>query len=179
MTVLLHAKTPKATYKSLRISYINIAGKTNVNSFEFYLANSKNDVGILPVDLTDQPHRELSLKIPVRKLKTDNQMMYSDFLKLLKENEYPNISIGIDNTPLMESFEDELSIEPVIDITIAGVTRQYRVKCNVEKFSEGKYVKGTTIIRLTDFNLEPPTKMLGLIKVKDEVSINFAILFTI
>lgn len=166
------------TYRSVSISYLNIYGRTNVNSFEFFLPNTQEEFARQHIDIDTSPARTMNLSFPVRKLKTENEAMYDDFLELLREKEYPEIAIGIDNTPLLESQEDFQTIEPVISIRMAGVTRRYKIRCEVEKNTFGKYIKGMVKIKLTDFNLEPPSKFLGLIKVRDEVRINFAILFS-
>jgi hypothetical protein len=167
----------ETNFKAFTVSYLNIFGKTNLNSFEFYLGdNSESPIaGIDPATGTMQ---KADVNIPVRRLKTENKYMYSDFLALLKEPEYPYISIGIDENSLQSENESSPVISPIVDITIAGITNQYTIKCDVENEFSSKMIKGETKIRLTDFNIQPPTKMLGLVKVKDEIDINFGILFS-
>jgi hypothetical protein len=164
-------------YKELIVSYINIYGRTNVNSFEFYL-NNDSESSSVGVDQTIGTTQNLDVNIPVKRLKTENEYMYSDFLALLKEPEYPYISIGFDETSIQIENENSPDVAPVVAITIAGVTNQYTIKCDVEDIFTNKMIKGATKIKLTDFNIQPPTKMLGLVKVKDEIDINFGILFT-
>jgi len=37
------------------------------------------------------------------------------------------------------------------------------------------HAQGTLPIQMTDFNVEPPTAMLGLIRVRDEITVHFDI----
>ena len=54
--------------------------------------------------------------------------------------------------------------------------------CNTklqESYHNKWYFSGELNIKLTDFDLIPPEKFLGMIKVQDDVSIFFNILFVI
>jgi hypothetical protein len=167
----------ETNYKAFTVSYLNIYGKTNLNSFEFYLGDNFES-SIAGVDPSIGTLQNADVNIPVKRLKTENKYMYSDFLALLKEPEYPYISIGIDENSIQIEDENSPVISPVVAITIAGVTNQYTIRCDVEDEFTSKMITGATKIKLTDFNIQPPTKMLGLVKVKDEIDINFGILFT-
>jgi len=163
-------------FRFLKVSYINILGKTNVNSFTFYLdencdSSFEDDVIPLPEVVQDN-----QFNIPVKDLQTESSYMYSDFLTLLREPEYPQISIKIDETAAFFGNGDSSAATPEIEITLAGVAKRYQISCNIENEPDSMLIKGTARIRLTDFNLEPPTKMLGMVKVKDEIDIKFGIL---
>ena len=50
----------------------------------------------------------------------------------------------------------------------------FAVNCKILECGHGrKVIRGTKKIKLTDFKLEPPVKSFGLIKVKNELNINF------
>lgn len=51
-----------------------------------------------------------------------------------------------------------------------------QVSCNIAKDDTTHYtLSGSKQMKLSDFNLVPPTKFLGLVKVKNEITINFEI----
>jgi hypothetical protein len=61
-----------------------------------------------------------------------------------------------------------------ISITVAGVSRQYDINCKIHNVdNENQVLNGTALIKLTDLEIVPPVKMLGLVKVKNEITINF------
>lgn len=49
------------------------------------------------------------------------------------------------------------------------ITRCYIIEC---KYGN-KIIHGEKTVKLTDFKLDPPVKSFGLIKVKNELNINF------
>ena len=80
---------------------------------------------------------------------------------------------------MKDFLNSETYTDQPIQITIAGVTREYHVFCLVNSCSDNLiYVSGYRYIKLTDFNLDPPKKFQGLVKVKDEVLINFGFVFS-
>ncbi|WP_394331163.1 YceI family protein [Draconibacterium orientale] len=60
-------------------------------------------------------------------------------------------------------------------ITLAGHTHKYVVPCKISACDSSEIlINGSLKVNLTDFNIEPPKKVLGTIKVNDEVFITFA-----
>ena len=161
-------------------NYINIVGNTNLNQFEFRLDLPLNQ--IFSVDnsgLTDGQHAGLyEIPLPVKSFEASNQFLYHDFLMLLKANLHPKIIIGIGYNQLLEFLEGENYTVQNIKITLAGVTKEYPVSCVVNLCSGNLvYITGYKNIKLTDFNIDPPEKFQGLVKVENEVMINFGFAF--
>jgi hypothetical protein len=158
--------------------YIIITGSTNVNSFQFHQTPER----IAPILLTSLSHGGNSsisrthIKIPVKKFKADNPFIYKDFMVLLQAAEHPYITVDLPKPfePSQQSDSGKFDIR----ITIAGISQEYKAKCFSDICDNGNtFLFGTQIIRLSDFNIDPPEKTFGLIKVKDEVIINFGFAF--
>lgn len=95
-----------------------------------------------------------------------------DFRQTLKYREHPSIHISLNG--LITSPDSDYPDAAIVDITIAGITRAYRVNLyNVVYFDKTIYAAGHQILNISDFGLEPPSPMLGLIKVHDELKISF------
>ncbi len=161
-------------------NYINIVGNTNLNQFEFRLDFPLHQ--IFPVDnsglTTDQHTGIYEITLPVKRFEASNQILYRDFLALLKANLHPKIIIGIGYDKLLEFLEGENYTVQNIQITLAGVTKEYPVSCIVSSCSDKLvYISGYKHIKLTDFNIQPPEKFQGLVKVENEVMINFGFVF--
>ena len=58
-----------------------------------------------------------------------------------------------------------------LEIKIAGVTRKYQTQLHCEQ-AKDICVKGTLDLKLSDFELKAPKKMLGMIKVDDEIKVH-------
>lgn len=159
--------------------YIYVEGRTNVNKFEFssqlssfHLLDRYPDT----VQWIDPPMFEIP--VPISAFKTSNPSMHRDFLELLKANRYPYINIAINYPMLKRIYMERDDTVSQFEITMAGVTNDYRISCRVVNcVDDYVHIMGSKEIKLTDFNLEPPEKFLGLVKVDDSVMINFGIVF--
>ncbi|HYW95199.1 MAG TPA: YceI family protein [Bacteroidales bacterium] len=157
--------------------YIDINGETNLA--DFHLSQVLDHQLYLSVEDTHWARSSDSsstteIHIPVKQFNTGNPFLYHDFLDLMKAQEHPEIIIKIPNNQLENVFYGYQTIDPRISITLAGISHQYKVECTVNSCSSnGIFLRGEQKIRLTDFNIDPPVKSMGLIRVKNEVIINF------
>jgi len=60
-----------------------------------------------------------------------------------------------------------------VNITIAGVTKQYYIPVSSNQHGEDVFVDGGKKISIRDFGLEAPEVMYGLIKVSEWINIDF------
>jgi hypothetical protein len=157
-------------------NYIRINGSTNINTFsldqfvpEDIICGTGNSRWIR------LPDEEVYLiRVPVRNFHTSNKLVYRDFLALIDVQEHPYISIFMEEAEFQKLLHDKRFSMPRIGITVAGHTRYYNIPCRVSNCLDGKIaVSGHKTLKLTDFKLAPPEKTLGLIKVHDELNINF------
>ena len=118
------------------------------------------------------------MNIPIKDFEASNPMMYKDFLELMKEEDYPWIKISFSKKQLERALSDLSEPCPDISITIAGITKTYNVQCLVVKCADNFYLKGKENIKLSDFRLKPPAKLLGLVKVDNEIDVNFGFIIT-
>jgi hypothetical protein len=155
-------------------NYILISGESNINQFSFTYnsANEKDTkIGVYPED-----SGFFEISIPIRDFEASNPLMYNDFLKIMKATEYPRIKISLSRHQLELANTGADPLCPVIAITIAGTTRAYRINCNINNCLDKIYINGSKKIRFSDFNLSPPKKLNGLVKVQDEININFGLI---
>ena len=161
-------------------NFIYISGNTNINHFNFDMEFPGQQAFIVDkqADQRNKKNDDYKISIPVKKFNTSNKLIYNDFLTLLKANQYPKIIIGISYDQLQDFINGKSVANPRINITIAGVTNTYSIPCYITSCTRSNvYITGSKNIKLTDFNLDPPEKFQGLIKVKDEVLINFGFVF--
>jgi polyisoprenoid-binding protein YceI len=105
--------------------------------------------------------------------------MYEDFLILMNASEYPRIKVSFSKQQLKKSLQHTTNVNcPDVRITIAGITRIYKIQCSMVKCADDLYLRGEEMIRLSDFKLKPPAKLLGLVKVNNEINVNFGFIIT-
>ena len=161
--------------------FVYISGNTNISQFELSLEFPARQV--FQVVLYDSSYRKnelYNISIPVNHFEANNKLIYNDFITLLKTDQYPDIIIKIPYAHLLNVFSGMLCTKHMINITIAGITNSYIIPGSASFCAGDKlYVTGIKNIRLTDFNLNPPEKLKGLIKVEDEVIIDFGFVFLV
>lgn len=157
-------------------NYISITGETNINHFsldQFVPEDLICGVGDSRWIKLPEEHVYL-IRVPARNFDASNRMVYRDFLELIDVIEHPYISIFIEEAEFELLFQDRSYLRPRIGIAVAGTTRYYNVPCRVAECVDGKIaVSGQKTLKLTDFKLAPPEKTMGLIRVQNELIINF------
>lgn len=154
-------------------SKLVINGKTNVNTFR-----CKYDILKLnkPISVSfKRVNNKIVFDKTVLVLGTDcfdcgGIGINSDFQKLLKSETYPEIHINLKE--ITADIEKSKQLKALLDLEISGVTNTYSIPVKLK--DQGTLtVEGDLTLNIRDFNLEPPKKALGLIVVKDTISINF------
>ena len=163
-------------------SYISIQGSSNINNFK--LVNQSPDLENFNIgDLVKNSVRSDTferIRIDVREFICRNQLLCQDFQNMLNAPEYPFIDISIKRQDFPGNYETGKIFNLKTKISIAGVTRNYIIPCRIDSFNNSAFeLTGSKRISLTDFNLNPPKKVFGAIKVRNDVFINFAIRFPV
>lgn len=155
-------------------SFLVIRGESNVNRFSFTFKNPAADKAGNPgLNLRGSGTEVL---IPVREFEASNPHMYKDFLQQMQESRYPYISIRFIDFRAEELADYSGHLKYMVGITIAGVTREYAIDCEIVTCGDNFTIRGSEILKLTDFNIPPPQKLNGLIKVRDEISVSFSLM---
>lgn len=155
---------------------MTITGETNINRVNFYLNNPQKKNSFSHVSGEVNAH-SLTFNIPVNSLECHNKLMLNDFRKMLKADEYPVVTIGIDTPEFEEILTQNESSSIPMEVTLSGITQKLYSSYSIQTTSPDlQTLTGNVTIRLSDFSMKPPQKMMGLVKLSDEIIINFKIL---
>ena len=171
----VHAQSRTVETVILDQSSLEIKGSSNVNDFD-----CRYNEPIMP----DTLYHEIEIEPSEVKVKGDNISMYvesfdcgkkginRDFRKTLKSNEYPTIDVTLERL----IYDDDQPVIAEVLIYLAGISRMYQLDFTSLTQEEGtNRIHGSQIIKMSDFNLEPPKALFGLVKVNDEMTINFTL----
>ncbi len=159
-------------------SKLIIKGTTNINKFNCHFNTSELQKPI-PVSF-EIKNDKMVFKETELILKNDcfdcgNKNINKDFKSLLKTNSYPQIFIHLKE---MQNFNLKDSTSKVLlDMEIAGIFKSYNFPVKIENNKNKLFVTGTLALNISDFNLEPPKKLLGILKVNNIIEIDFQLLF--
>lgn len=163
-------------------SQLRLEGETNINSFS---CNCQEDFPRDTYEIDEDGHpyflklRNTDLKLPIRKLDCKRKGINNDLYKALQADSHPYIHIEIQSIRLPES-KQKLSTEYWTDlpvqthITIAGTRRPLHLQMKVKALGTHTYhLISESEIAMSDFGIDPPRPLLGMIKVKDLIRIHF------
>ena len=110
----------------------------------------------------------VKVSMKVKSLKSGKNQMDKNAYEALKEKEYPEITFS-----MLEAHQDGGNDWKVSGrLQIAGVTKSGHFMIQIAPEGESIALTGFTDIKLTDFNVAPPTAVFGTIKTGDEMTIN-------
>lgn len=157
-------------------SQLMIHGKTNVSSFTCFIS-CYNSTDTLNYEL-DTKTRNLTfdrnkMVIPVFNFNCGNTMITKDFRKTVNVDKYPYLNIAF--VSLDRKGVDDLA-SGNMEITLAGVTKTATVHFNLKPKGDFLQLTGRYGVSFSDFNLEAPERMMGLVKVKEDLLVEFNLL---
>lgn len=180
LVVLPGFNTPdnsNATWVVMPGSSLSVNGSTNINTFQCEITNYS-----LPDTITCAPKAPKGQLLPMQgRLMLDilsfdchNKMMTNDLRKTLKYKTYPHLSIRFISINSFPDFKNPSKITGVVDISLAGVTKRFEIYyLFTQDNGQMLHLKGDRVVNFSDFNLVPPSKLGGIIKAKDELSVEF------
>lgn len=173
---LISADTPQNTYTISKDYSVTINGTSNLHNWNEKVGtvtgNSVvgwNSDGSFNLDA-------LTIKMDVRSIKsTEGGIMDRNTYKALKADDYPEITFIL-SSPIKSLKTDgaAATISAQGNLTIAGVTKP--VTMQVKAYmptKETMQFEGSQTIKMTDYNIVPPTALFGALKTGDIITINF------
>lgn len=91
-----------------------------------------------------------------------------DFHKLLQTQDFPNIKMHLKNVDI----SDKNNVKANLSFTICDITKEYSVPISVNHHKNKMIFKGCISLKISDFDLTSPRKVLGLIKVRDTIFVD-------
>jgi hypothetical protein len=156
-------------------SKVIVEGASNVNEFQCATANYRGTDLLRKSSLPGISSYRLSGKIEmeVRSFDCENRMMTRDLRETLKAEEYPKITIELLSLIIPENPVNGQKVSGKADITLAGNSRTFDITWTLILDRDFMRLKGTQDFKFTQFNLNPPSKMMGMVQVKNDIVVDF------
>lgn len=164
-------------------SMLNIEGSSNVNQF------TCNMLQYLQADtlrwVRDDKARKLwfrnsAVNIDVAQFDCHHKFITADLRKTLKANKYPYLRIHFLSMDDLTWVQEGQLVRGQVNIELAGVQKRFDMEYMVIHEQGNRFrLRGSRQMHFNDFNLEPPSKLAGLIRIDQQIKVNFELLFRV
>lgn len=110
---------------------------------------------------------------------SENSIMTNKTHNALQVDKYPDIVFRLVSVDNLTSQNGTFSGTLLGDVILAGVTK--RIKLTFSGINNGNRlsIKGSKELNMNDFNIKPPTAMMGALKTDGQVMISFLLNFQV
>jgi hypothetical protein len=109
---------------------------------------------------------------------SDNKLMDKKTYEALKADEFSNIDFKMTDGRVFSISANEFSGIATGYLSIAGQKREINIPFSGNLWMDGQVkLEGKVVLKMSEFNIKPPTALLGSLKTGDEVSIVYSLLF--
>jgi hypothetical protein len=164
----------------LKGSTVKVNGSTNINKFVCTVADyaSSDTITCFPgktnknaIAMTGQ------MEVPVLNFDCANKFMTKDLLKTLQQKDHPNLCINfisMERYPLLQTAPE--AINGWVNIELAGVKKELAINYNISMDDQGIIdMTGMQSICFSDFGLQAPRKMGGMVRASNTIEVKFSI----
>ena len=166
-----------ASYKVSGSSKMKITGSSNVHEWE---ENVNKTTGNASMDASENFQiDQLVFKAEVTSIKsTKGSIMDNKTYEALKSDKHPYIIFELDKVLKASPVSGGYWLNTQGYLTIAGTKKLVKLDVKAILNSDGSIAfEGTKVFNMSEFGIDPPTAMMGSMKVGDEVKIKFKIYY--
>ena len=114
------------------------------------------------------------LSVPVDQLRSGEKGLDANMRKALKGDRYKQIRFQMDSYEVLgPPAAATLTVVLHGRLSLAGVERKIDVTATAVRVDDGLAISGSKDLLMTDYQIKPPTMMLGAIKTKDLITVKF------
>ena len=155
-----------------------IEGTSNVHDWKVEAKDVDAQIELDAAGLAAAPAKmvkKVTLTIPVKSLKSEHDKMDDNIRKALKADKNPEIIYSLTSIEAVTAETKEgFTLKAAGTLNIAGVENAITSEIVATRLADGTIkATGTVPVKMTAFQVKPPTAMLGAIKCGDEVKVKF------
>jgi polyisoprenoid-binding protein YceI len=117
------------------------------------------------------------VEFPVSTLKTGNDRRDRDLNKSMESDKFPTVRFELTEVTAAEATGDSARATLRGRFIIHGVTREAEVPATVTFGPTGARVRGTTPLNLKDYEIGGLTKMMGMLRMHEEIMVHVDLVF--
>jgi hypothetical protein len=182
LAIPVRAQTSKQGLRSevLPASTLELHGTSTMHPYE---AKALQLTGVIVLDSVlvnrwnsgSNPFRQVEMTIPVKKLLSGSDKLNKNMWEALKADDHPDIVYHLTaDTVIAGSVSDSAVVKTLGTLSLAGKENPISMNVTLCKLNgDTLNIKGSKDLLMTDFGIDPPSMMLGLLKTNNKVVIQF------
>lgn len=167
-----------------------LEGNSTVHRFEstatkFEVRMSAADVQVAPgLEGLEQLVRAgrvkgVDVSIPVAEMRSGKNGLDKNMRNALKADRYPSITFRLERYALASSgTADSVVIDAHGVLAVAGVEKPVDIQAGATRAGNALRIRGSKELRMTEFEIKPPTMMMGTLRTSDQIVIRFDLLMS-
>jgi polyisoprenoid-binding protein YceI len=160
-------------------SSVTIKGTSSLHDWE-------EKVGKYDVDLVFR-YQENSItgiekvlfKCQSKSITSESSLMNNKTYEALKTDKFTEISFKLISVEHFTFQNGKLTGTLIGDLFLSGVTRRVSIDFSGNANGDKVIIKGLKSLKMSDFNITPPTALMGSLKTGDQVTISFNLAFQV
>jgi polyisoprenoid-binding protein YceI len=127
-------------------------------------------------DFQPQSLAALNLSIPVHNLKSRESMMDSRAYTALKADKFSTMALVLTSATIVPGQNNHFQVKGIGNLSIAGATKPVSIDAACVVNADGTIAcSGSEQLKMSDYQIKPPSFMLGALRTGDDLTINFSL----
>lgn len=167
----------QTTYTGNSIDLV-VSGTSTLHDWDMKSAKA-NCTAVFTLNATNQLTglNSLSFSTPTGSLKSEHSAMDKNAYKALKTDKNPAITYTMKTASLTPTDAGSTTVKVTGQLTIAGSSRNEEIVATCKPNADNSItVTGSKKISMKEFNMDPPTFMLGAVKTGNDILLKFTMI---
>ncbi|TVR84945.1 MAG: YceI family protein [Saprospirales bacterium] len=169
------AALAQAQFNLSNVNEIKVSGTSTIHDWEMEANEAKGQARIELGGRSIKSISSLNFNLKAEALKSGRRQMDRNAYSALETSSHPEISFDLKDVKEVT----ESTVRATGDLTISGQTRPVEITVNYT-VSGNRQVRfsGKHNIKFSDFDIDPPTAMLGSVRTGDELELTFDVTYS-
>lgn len=159
-------------------STLRVDGTSNLHDWDLKAENQKGKITVEMADGKVTAIKDLQLSVVAESLKSGKSGMDKNTYKALKTNQHKEITFKLTKVNSINCTGSTCKVSLSGNLNIAGTSKPVDMTFDMTSTSSNITLTGNKKMKMTTFNVEPPTAMFGTITTGDEIDVVFKSVFT-
>jgi polyisoprenoid-binding protein YceI len=157
---------------------IKVSGTSNLHNWSMEAKDMSCSAKFSFAAAGSQPQSltTLELSVPVRNLKSGESSMDSRAYTALKADKFGTITFISGSAVIVPGQKNQFQVKSTGSMTIAGIAQPVVLTADCQVNPDGSIAcNGSQQVKMTDYQIKPPSFMLGALKTGNVLTINFSL----